>query len=237
MTGENRIIECLSNKNVYLQVDGADWGWLGIEYDRLSKLFTVIGVANESDSMGLNLPFIPLAISDKRDIYNSTSNRIVYIGRYKSWFNDRLHKIMSSLPRDYRIDIYTYSADAECLPVDLVGMSNLCVHGPIPFAEIADRVGNASWGLSFFNGHLPNGKIWEYISLGLPVIFERNVAEARILHETNAGLEIDPQYLSNLSGRIAKYTRFRTDLFRRDHTWARRAYVWKSLFVPGSFES
>lgn len=228
--GAERIQLLLRDKTSYLQADFMHWKWLDLESKDYLPLFNEVAVGSMANALEMSLPHIPLGIFARDEIYDANSKTVLYLGRYQPWFNDRLHAIIDELTLvgfDFRI--ITYPRDAENITPELRDRANVQVLGPIGYGHLVEAVGHARYGLAFLNGGAPNGKVWDYLSLGLPVIFEAGISEEQMLISRGVGLSFKGPLLSGLGASALDFNRPDLSQLRAENSWDTRAEQWLAL--------
>jgi hypothetical protein len=189
IVGPNVLSEMMKRKRFYLQADCLNWEWLNLNSNEYLPSFSRICVGNRFDALTRGLSHVPLACVKRRTIYSGDSDVVIYLGRFQEWFVEKTSHLLYKLRRDnMRLKVFTYQPDQRHLEKLLNRFDNLEVYSPISYGRLSDDLGHARFGLAFNNGPTPTGKVWDYLSLGVPVLFEEGISEDELILSENAGL-------------------------------------------------
>jgi len=155
----------ISKNKCVIQLDCLIWQFT------LDELFM-----SNFNAVGISHPnsYIRLNHKNKELIHNACINReeninidkngdLVYIGRINQYQNkSKLIKLANQIKRN--INLYTFD---NC---DDIKNEYITIKEPIPYSKIPDELNNKSFGICFYDNESPCGKVFDYISCGLPVL-------------------------------------------------------------------
>lgn len=220
----NKLLDFISTKPSFIQIDCAIWSFT--KEDDIMSLFKSIGVAHPG-------AYKEIDHNDKHLIYNATIDRInpvdinqlgniVYIGRVNK-VKDKLIKFSKKIKTN--INLYTFDDCGE----DLDKEEFITFKGNLKYNEIGDALNGCSYGLCFYDNESPCGKVFDYLSYGVPVLFEYKIGENDLINDS-MGMSFDFENLESIS-LTGDYFKSE-DIFKNvneNHLWMNRIQLWNQI--------
>lgn len=221
----NKLLDFISTKPCFIQLDCAIWSFTR-ENDIMS-LFKAVGISHPGSYERINH-------LDKHLIHNAAidrgvpveidrSGKIVYIGRVNK-IKDKLIEFSKKIKTE--IDLYTFD---ECGP-DLGKEEFITFKGDLRYNEIGDALKGCSYGLCFYDNESPCGKIFDYLSYGVPVLFESGIGEGGLIKDNKLGVSFDFGHLESISLSEEYFTSsYIFDNVNKKHLWKNRIKLWEQI--------
>jgi hypothetical protein len=223
----NKVLDFISTKPSFIQIDCANWSFTK-ETDIMS-LFKSVGVAHPG-------AYNKIDHNDKHLIYNATIDRInpvdinqlgdiVYIGRVcrVNKIKDKLIEFSKKIKTN--INLYTFDECGE----DLGKEEFITFKGDLKYNEIGDALNGCSYGLCFYDNESPCGKVFDYLSYGVPVLYEYKIGENNLINDS-MGMSFDFDNLESIS-LTGDYFKSE-DIFKNvneNHLWENRVQIWNQI--------
>lgn len=219
------LMNFLYKKPSFIQLDCAIWGFT--REQEMMSVFKAVGVA-------FPLSITEINNSNKYIICNATINRkkyintnknddIVYIGRIKNVF-DKILNFSNIIKKN--INLYTFDEDIEYAK-NLDKEKYINYKGCLKYSNLDESIINSSYGLCFFDNPSPCGKIFDYISYGLPVLAENKIGESKMIIDDNLGILFDYEKLNDLKFPTEYFDNFKIfNTVQEKHLWRNRVNNW-----------
>lgn len=219
----NKIIYNILNVPTFIQLDCNLWEFT--KNDEFMSLFKGVGVAYPkayNNINHINKHLIYNATVKRQQIINNNSNDIVYIGRIND--KNKLDKlIIFSEYLKINIDLYTFDNIDKIKKHKYINYK-----GVLSYNNLYDGLNNSKFGLCFKGSESPVGKIFDYISYGLPVLFENDIGESNIIEDNNLGLSFDMNNLNELILKDFNNINIYNTVVN-NHLWINRFEQWKNI--------
>jgi hypothetical protein len=211
----------LFTKPVFIQLDCAIWPFTH-DWNIMNK-FVAVGIAHPPS-------FEKIKHTNKYLIHNAcvyqenlpkidNNGSLLYIGRIKGKTN-KLIKFSKAIKRN--IDLYTFDVD------DVPNEQYIKFKGQLKYADLYKAINNHSYGLCFEGTPSPCGKVFDYLSYGLPVLYEDSIGEREILKNDNLGIFFNMNNLQNLNF-IHIDTSHILNVIHQKHLWKNRIEQWFNI--------
>lgn len=219
------VLKFIFSKPTFIQIDCNIWEFT--KDPKTMSLFSAVGVAHPhayDKIIHKNKYLIPNATINRKFFINSERDgKIVYIGRIKSVM-DKLAHFSNIIKKN--IDLYTFDSDKEYAE-KLNNEEYINYMGCLEYDVLDKALLDCSYGLCFFDNESPCGKIFDYLSYGLPVLAEKKIGEAKIIADDNLGLLFDYDDLNNLSFSNNYFSNEKIfNTIQEKHLWKNRLDVW-----------
>lgn len=223
--GHEYIISIIKEKPAFIQLDCSIWKFT--QDARFMSYFNAIGVAhlNSFNKIIHNNKYLIYNASIKRsEVVKNGNNSIVYIGRIKD--KNKIEKIIR-FSEHFKIPINLYTFDID--EIEKIKNNNyIFFKGSLPYDELYTGINNNNYGLCFKGSESPCGKIFDYISYGLPVLYEQGLGEADLIKEHNMGQEFNMNEL-----KLMKFQKFDNhkiyEIVQKKHLWENRINLWVKI--------
>lgn len=221
--GKSEVIKFISATPSFIQLDCSIW-----------PLTKDNAIMSNFDAIGIAHPFSYLEIShrDKHMIPNATISRkkpvninkdgdLLYIGRVAQNVR-KIRKFSQQIKKTIRL--YTFDENDGAL---FNSDEYIKYAGALKYNSLHLGMENISYGLCFFDNQSPCGKIFDYISYGLPVLAEDLVGESKIIKDDNMGALFDIHKLHEF--KLPDPYFVSTDIYdtvQEKHLWEHRTNKW-----------
>lgn len=230
LLGQDELVALLRQRRCFLQADAVAWDWLGLDAEAILPAFVGVGVAGALAAKERGFHHIQLGCQRLPSVFDANSDTVVYVGRYDQVFNERTRAIASVLREcGMTLRFVTYKKHQAALEPILPECPNIVVHDAVPYAQLAEAVGPARFGLAFRRHEDPNGKVWDYLAMGLPVLYEQMISESEFLAANGAGIGFRRNDQTGLADSIRDFRAPDMSALRDQNTWAMRAREWTAL--------
>lgn len=220
----SKFLEFISEKPSFIQLDCAIWNFT--KEDDIMSLFKSVGVSHPG-------AYNQIKHIDKNLIYNATIDRIehvninklgdiVYIGRV-----DKVKAKLINFSKSLKININLYTFD-EC-GEDLGKEEFITFKGDLRYNEIGNALDGCRYGLCFYDNESPCGKVFDYLSYGVPVLFEYKIGENNLIENNKIGLSFDCDKLESISFNEYFSSEYIFDNVNRNHLWENRVQIWSQI--------
>lgn len=219
---KERMIKFLRRRPCFIQLDCSIWSWTQ-DLDIILS-FVGVGIAHPYSYFKIthdNKYLIHNAcIERKKYVKTDQNNKMVYIGRIKKIVH-KLDRISNLITKN--IDLYTFDAeDAKRLEKN----KTINMNGTLEYSNIYDGLVDCSYGLCFFDNQSPCGKIWDYLSHGLPVLVEEGVGESSIITQDRLGIIFKLEELKDDHLMVEFDNKKIFDHINANHLWKNRVERW-----------
>lgn len=221
----DKVLDFISKKPSFIQIDCAIWDFT--REDDIMSLFKSVGISHPGS-------YNQIKHIDKNLIYNASIDRIkpvninklgdiVYIGRV-----DRIKTKLIKFSKNIKTNINLYTFD-EC-GEDLGKEEFITFKGDLKYNEIGEALNGCSYGLCFYNNESPCGKVFDYLSYGVPVLFEERIGENNLIKDSKLGLSFDFDNLEPLSLTGDYFTsEYIFKKVNENHLWENRIQLWNKI--------
>ena len=209
----------------FIQIDCNIWECT--KDPKTMSLFSAVGIAHPHayhEIVHKNKYLIPNATINRNFYINSENNgNIVYIGRVKNVASKLAH--FSNITKK-NINLYTFDSDSTYAE-KLNNEKYINYMGCVEYSKLDEALLGCSYGLCFFDNESPCGKIFDYLSYGLPVLAEMKIGEAKIISDDNLGVLFDFDNLNELSFLNNVFSNENIfKIIQEKHLWKNRLDVW-----------
>jgi hypothetical protein len=232
LSDESFLIDFLDNNKVLLLCDSLNWSWLDISFDNLCEHFKILAVASHSDYLSLSnshnsdsVVHLPLACTDRKiNALSLSSDYFAYVGRLQKFHRQKFINLLSKLKNiKFYCNLFLYQD--QVFHLDGLDKNTLKINDSVPYSKLYSALNGAAGGLAFFSGGKhPNGKVWDYLSFGLPVVYEEGIDEESMIIENNFGISIN-----NIEEFNAKNFQHIFNHIKTNHLWENRADFIKKI--------
>lgn len=223
--GKIKTLNFISKKPSFIQLDCSIWSFT--KDDDIMSKFKSIGISHPG-------AYNQIKHIDKNLIYNASIDRlspvninntgdIIYIGRV-----ERVKTKLINLSKVLKTNINLYTFD-EC-GKELDREEFITFKGDLKYNEIGEALNGCRYGLCFYNNESPCGKIFDYLSYGVPVLYEFKIGENNLIKESRLGESFDYDNLESIS---FKEYNFKSDYIfeniNKNHLWVNRVKIWEHI--------
>jgi hypothetical protein len=218
------LIKIISKKPSFIQLDCTIWQFT--KDKDIMSLFNAVGIAypytiNEIENNNKYIIFN--ATINRNFIKTNVNDDIVYIGRIKKVYNKILE--FSNIIKK-TINLYTFDYDIEYAKI-LNQEKFINYKGCLKYNELDKAIINSSYGLCFYDNPSPCGKIFDYISYGLPVLAENKIGESEIIKKYNLGILFDYNKLNEFQLPEKYFNNVEIyNNVQENHLWKNRIDLW-----------
>lgn len=216
----------------HLQVDLIIWKYLGLDAPEIMPAFRTVACAAAAAAAKRGIPHIPLGCARNTPMFDERSDTVLYLGRYDVSFNERTRSMAHLLARlNLRLCIVTYPEDQRALAEIMPDCKNIELRDPIPYGRLSAELPRVRFGVAFKRHLDPNGKVWDYLGMQVPVLYEFGISEAEMLAQSGAGIGFDHGRIDDLEPAIGAFSAPDMAAIREQNSWAQRAQQWMPLLA------